>query len=131
MRPWFKTLLVGAAVLGAAPAAAQTVPLSFEVRLDAGLPVQDADDLLDSGVGFGVRAMLDVAPTFALYGGYSRFEFEVDDELVTATWRRRDSSWEAAWCWGTAMAPRSRTFCSARSCMTTQGWRPGSAPTIP
>lgn len=81
MRPWFKTLLVGAAVLGAAPAAAQTVPLSLEVRLDAGIPVQDADDLLDAGVGFGIRAMLDVAPTFALYGGYSRFEFEVDGDF--------------------------------------------------
>lgn len=81
MSPWFKTLLVGAAVLGAAPAAAQTVPLSLEVRLDAGIPVQDADDLLDAGVGFGIRAMLDVAPTFALYGGYSRFEFEVDDDF--------------------------------------------------
>jgi hypothetical protein len=51
------------------------------VRLDAGIPVQDTDDLLDAGVGFGIRAMLDVAPTLALYGGYSRFEFEVDDDL--------------------------------------------------
>lgn len=81
MRPWLKTLLVGAAVLGAAPAAAQDVPLSLELRLDAGLPVQDTDDLLDSGVGFGVRAMLDLAPTFAIYGGYSRFEFDVDEDL--------------------------------------------------
>src|SRR5687768_2679404 len=81
MRSWFKTLLVGAAVLGAAPAAAQTLPLSLEVRLDAGIPVQDADDLLDMGVGFGVRAMLDLAPTFAVYAGYSRFEFELDEDL--------------------------------------------------
>jgi opacity protein-like surface antigen len=81
MRPWFRTLLLGAAVLGAAPAAAQTVPLSFEVRLDAGIPVQDSDDVLDAGVGFGVRAMLDVAPTFALYAGYSRFDFEVDEDF--------------------------------------------------
>ncbi|HST61408.1 MAG TPA: outer membrane beta-barrel protein [Longimicrobium sp.] len=81
MRSWFKTLLVGAAVLGAAPVAAQTVPLSFEVRLDAGIPVQDADDVLDAGVGFGVRAMLDLAPTFAVYAGYSRFVFELDDDL--------------------------------------------------
>lgn len=82
MRPWFKTLLA-AAVMGAAPAAAaaQEVPLSLEVRLDAGIPVQDTDEVLDAGVGFGVRAMLDIAPTFAIYGGYSRFEFELDDDF--------------------------------------------------
>ena len=82
MRPWFKTLLA-AAVVGAAPAAAaaQTVPLSIEVRLDAGIPVQDTDDVLDTGVGFGVRAMLDLAPTFAVYGGYSQFDFQLDDDL--------------------------------------------------
>jgi opacity protein-like surface antigen len=80
MRSWL-TMLTAAVVMGAAPAAAQDVPLSIEVRLDAGIPVQDTDDLLDAGVGFGVRAMLDVAPTFAVYAGYSRFEFEVDDDL--------------------------------------------------
>ena len=80
MKTRLMTVLACAAVLGAAPAAgAQAVPLSFEVRLDAGIPVQDSDDLLDAGVGFGVRAMLDVAPTFAVYGGYSRMEFEVDE----------------------------------------------------
>lgn len=81
MTSWFKILLLGAAVLGAAPAPAQTVPLSLEVRLDAGIPVQDTDDVLDRGVGFGVRAMLDLAPAFAVYAGYSRFEFELDDDL--------------------------------------------------
>lgn len=80
-RTWFRILLVGAAMLGAAPAAAQAVPLSLEVRLDAGIPVQEADDVLDAGVGFGVRAMLDLAPTFAVYAGYSRFEFELDEDL--------------------------------------------------
>lgn len=80
MRPWFKTLMA-AAVLGAAPVAAQDVPLSFEVRLDAGVPIQDTDEVLDAGVGFGVRALLELAPAFAVYGGYSRVEFDVDDDL--------------------------------------------------
>jgi hypothetical protein len=82
MRTWFTTLILGAAVLGAAPAAAaQDIPLSFEVRLDAGIPVQDTGELLDSGVGFGFRAALDLAPSFALYGGWSRFDFEYEDDL--------------------------------------------------
>lgn len=81
MKTWFKTLLVGVAVLGAAPLAAQDVPLSIEVRLDAGIPTGDADDLLDRGVGFGARALLELAPTFAIYGGYSRMEFDVDEDL--------------------------------------------------
>jgi opacity protein-like surface antigen len=81
MRPWFTTLILGASVAAAAPAAAQDVPLSFEVRLDAGIPVQDTDDLLDRGVGFGARAMLELAPSFAIYGGYSRMEFELDDDF--------------------------------------------------
>ena len=81
MKPWFKTLLVGGAVLVAAPVAAQDIPLSVEVRLDAGVPVQDTDDFLDRGVGFGARALLELAPTFAIYAGYSRFEFQWDDDL--------------------------------------------------
>jgi opacity protein-like surface antigen len=83
MKTWLNAVLVGASVLGAAPAAAaQDLPLSVEVRLDAGIPLQDSDDLLDSGVGFGVRALLDIAPTFAIYGGYSRFQFDYDDEIL-------------------------------------------------
>ncbi|HEU0013003.1 MAG TPA: outer membrane beta-barrel protein [Longimicrobium sp.] len=58
------------------------IPLSFEVRLDAGVPVQDSGDTFDTGVGFGVGVALDVAPTFALYGSYSRFSFEYDDEII-------------------------------------------------
>ena len=83
MRNWIAALVMGALAAGAAPAAAQPdIPLAVEVRLDAGIPVGDSDDLFETGVGFGVRASLDVAPTFALYGGYSQFSFELDDELV-------------------------------------------------
>lgn len=83
MRNWIAALAVGAMAAGvAAPAAAQEIPLSFEVRLDAGIPVDETGELYEPGVGFGVRASLDLAPTFALYGGYSRFSFELDDDLV-------------------------------------------------
>jgi opacity protein-like surface antigen len=83
MKNWIAALAVGALAAGvAAPAAAQDIPLAFEVRLDAGIPVDDSGDLYETGVGFGVRASLDVAPTFAIYGGYSQFTFELDDELV-------------------------------------------------
>lgn len=84
MTRWMVALGAGAIVLGsAAPAAAQAeIPLAFEVRLDAGIPVEDSGDELDTGVGFGVRASLDIAPTFALYGGYSRFTLEFDDDLL-------------------------------------------------
>lgn len=81
-RSWFKTLIVGGAVLAAGPVAAQDLPLSVEVRLDAGIPVQDTDEFLDRGVGFGARALLELAPTFAIYAGYSRFEFERDSDLI-------------------------------------------------
>ncbi len=81
MRNWIPALALGAAVLGGAPAAAQ-LPVAFEVRLDAAVPVEDTGDLYDVGVGFGVRASLGVAPTFAIYGGYSQYNLEGDDDVL-------------------------------------------------
>jgi opacity protein-like surface antigen len=79
MRHWMVALALGAMVLGgAAPAGAQ---FAAEVRLDAGIPTDESDNDYDTGVGFGLRASLGVASTFAVYGGYSRFEFEADDLL--------------------------------------------------
>jgi opacity protein-like surface antigen len=81
MKKTLAMLAAGAALAGAHPAAAQTtpIPLSFEARLDAGIPTGDAGEVFNTGVGFGLRASLDLAPTFAIYGGYSRFSFDVDD----------------------------------------------------
>ena len=80
MKDWMLALALGAAMLGgAAPAGAQA--LSVEARLDAGIPVDESDDDYDAGVGFGLRASLAVAPTFAVYGGWSRFEFDVEETL--------------------------------------------------
>ncbi|HEY0025724.1 MAG TPA: outer membrane beta-barrel protein [Longimicrobium sp.] len=78
MKKTLALLLVASSLAVAAPAVAQ-VPLSVELRLDAGIPTGDAADEVDAGVGFGVRASLDLAPTFALYGGYSQFSFDYDD----------------------------------------------------
>jgi hypothetical protein len=74
------TALAFAAALTAVPAMAQEVPVSFEMRLDAGIPVQDTDEVLDAGVGFGLRVSLDLAPAFSVYGGWSRMELELADD---------------------------------------------------
>lgn len=92
-----RMMIVGAAaVLGfAAPAAGQgPLPLSVEVRLDAGIPVGDSGDLYETGVGFGLRGALELTPGFAVYGGYSRFEFDVDDEIVPAGAEREAEGFE-------------------------------------
>lgn len=80
MRHWMLALALGAAVAGgAAPAGAQA--LAAEVRLDAGVPVDGSANDYDPGVGFGLRASLNLAPSFAVYGGWSRFEFDEEDLL--------------------------------------------------
>lgn len=81
MKKTLALLLAASSLALAAPAAAQ-LPVSVELRLDAGIPTGDAADVVDTGVGFGVRAALDVAPTFAIYGGYSQFRFDFDDDTV-------------------------------------------------
>jgi hypothetical protein len=57
------------------------LPLSVEVRLDAGIPTGDADDVLDNGLGWEVTGAFDVAPLLAIYAGYSSFQFDVDDDI--------------------------------------------------
>jgi hypothetical protein len=70
-----------AALAGAGGAQAQSLPISVEARLDAGLPVGDAADVYDQAIGFGIHAALQATPLFALYGGFSRFEFEREDDF--------------------------------------------------
>jgi hypothetical protein len=72
--------------LAAAPAAAQgALPLSLEARIDAGIPLGDAGDDYDTGVGFEAIGVLHLTPAFGLYGGYTstRFGLEESDEDVT------------------------------------------------
>jgi hypothetical protein len=77
-------LAVTALAAGAGRAQAQgTLPISVEVRLDAGLPVGDFKNGVKPGLGWGVDAAFDVAPNFALYGGYSSFDFDVKSSSAT------------------------------------------------
>jgi len=84
MKKTITGLLVALAVAaGAGHAAAQgTLPLSIGVRIDAGIPVGDASDALETGFGFGVEAAFDLTPTFAIYGGFSQFQFDIEDSDV-------------------------------------------------
>jgi len=69
---------------GAGRAQAQgTLPISVQVRLDAGLPIGDFKEQVKSGLGWGVDAAFDVSPNFALYAGYSSFDFDVKSSTVT------------------------------------------------
>jgi opacity protein-like surface antigen len=65
--------LLGALGLLAAPGAQAQVllPISAEVRLDAGIPVGSSRDVLDTGVGFAGNLGINLTPRFQLYGGYS------------------------------------------------------------
>jgi len=76
----FAGLVMAAAALGGAGAAEaqSTLPISVEGRLDLGIPVGDSGDALDPGIGFGVTGALQLTPLFAIYGGYSRFEFDFE-----------------------------------------------------
>jgi hypothetical protein len=79
----FAGLVIAAAALaGAEGAQAQsTIPLSIEGRLDLGVPVGDAADSLEPGVGIGITGAFQLTPLFGIYGGWSSFDFDADDGL--------------------------------------------------
>jgi len=81
--------LLALAALGAGVdrAAAQgTLPITAEVRIDAGIPTGDLADAFDAGLGWGVIGGFDLTPNFTLYGGYSRYQFNDKSDLdVDAT----------------------------------------------
>jgi hypothetical protein len=71
-------LAAAALAAGAGRAEAQGyLPVSVQVRLDAGLPVGDFKDAAKAGVGWGIDGAVDLSPNFSIYAGYSRFEFDV------------------------------------------------------
>ena len=82
-----KNVIVGlfalaAVAAGVDRAAAQgTLPLTAEVRLDAGIPIGDLADGFDAGLGWGVMGGFDLTPSFMIFGGYSRFEFNDKSDL--------------------------------------------------
>ncbi len=73
---------VAAALAGGRAEAQSALPISVEGRLDVGVPVGDSGDLLEPGVGFGITGALQLTPLFAIYGGYSKFSFDIDDSDV-------------------------------------------------
>lgn len=71
--------MVAAAALAGRAEAQSALPLSVEGRLDLGVPVGDSNDVYKTGIGYGIDAALQLTPLFAVYGGYSRFDFDLDN----------------------------------------------------
>jgi hypothetical protein len=90
MKRALAVLFAGGAVAALAPleaGAQSTIPLAVEARLDAGIPLTDPGDALRHGVGWGAQATLALAPTFGIYGAFSRFDFNRDEALEQVTVR--------------------------------------------
>lgn len=72
-----------AAVAFAAPAHAQSMlPFAVEGRAGLAFPTGDFGEALGTGYGLAANVSFNVAPTLALYGGYSFTQFDFDDDLV-------------------------------------------------
>jgi hypothetical protein len=69
---------------GAHGHAQNTLPISAEVRLDAGLPVSDLATSAKAGLGWSVGGGFDLSPTFMIYGDYSRFDFDLKNSDAKA-----------------------------------------------
>jgi opacity protein-like surface antigen len=73
-------LIAGLAMLGSAGAAKAQLPaspLSVEVRGGAAFPTASFGDRYETGVSYGARAILSVAPGIGVYGGYSQSDFDL------------------------------------------------------
>jgi hypothetical protein len=80
MKKAYAGLLAAFALAASASGArAQQVvlPVSAEVRLDAGIPTGSSHDALDTGVGFAGNLGLNLTPRFMIYGGYSHTQFSL------------------------------------------------------
>jgi hypothetical protein len=76
---WMAALAAAAASAPSGGAAAQgTLPISIEGRIDAGIPLGDAGDVNETGVGFEVLGVFHLTPSFGIYGGYTTAEFGVE-----------------------------------------------------
>ncbi|HEU0077313.1 MAG TPA: outer membrane beta-barrel protein [Longimicrobiaceae bacterium] len=72
-----------AAVAFAAPAHAQSMlPFAVEGRVGLAVPTGEFGDDLGMGYGLAANVSFNVAPTLALYGGYSYTQFDFDDEVI-------------------------------------------------
>ena len=72
-----------AAVAFAAPARAQTgLPIAIEGRAGLAFPTGEFSDALGTGYGLAANASFAVAPTVAVYGGYSYTQFDYDRDIL-------------------------------------------------
>jgi len=71
--------LAGIAVFATVGTASAQLPISVEVRADAAIPTGDFADAVDAAPSFGANVALGLARGFAVYGGYSRTAFELQD----------------------------------------------------
>lgn len=78
----FVAVAAMAAAFGSAGAAAaqSPVPLGVEARVAAAFPRGALEDVVGTGVGFGVNAAVQLLPNYALYAGYSRTSFGIEDD---------------------------------------------------
>jgi opacity protein-like surface antigen len=74
--------LAGIAVFATVGTASAQLPLSVEVRADAAIPTGDFADAVNAAPSFGVNAALGLARGFAVYGGYSRTQFKLEDSDI-------------------------------------------------
>jgi hypothetical protein len=79
----FGFMIVLTMLLGVTPGAAQLAglagtPVGVEGRLFAAIPTGDFGNNLGTGLGWGVEGTFNFTPRLAVYGGYSRAEFDVE-----------------------------------------------------
>jgi hypothetical protein len=74
-------VVVVAALAGAAPVEAQRIPLAFQTGVGADIPLGDFADLAGQGTGFAIGSGFQVAPSVAVFVGYSRIRFEGETAL--------------------------------------------------
>ncbi|HEV2132130.1 MAG TPA: hypothetical protein VGR27_13540 [Longimicrobiaceae bacterium] len=72
-------LMICAGLAAPEKSAAQSpIPFAVEGRAGIAFPSGDLARLANSGVGFGATVTVQLMPNYALYGGYSRTEFELE-----------------------------------------------------
>jgi opacity protein-like surface antigen len=74
-------LVLCACAAASARAQEATLPVHFEARVGAGIPVGDFGDGAAPGWAVGITARADLKPGVELYAGYDHFAFQADESL--------------------------------------------------
>lgn len=75
-----RKIVLGAAVLAAMMGSGSVnaqIPFAVEGRVDAAFPMGEMKERAENGVGFGAGAAVRVSGNLAVYGSYSRTQFEM------------------------------------------------------